>query len=257
MQDLKVSFIQYNTAWQDIPANLSRLSDLISEVPSDSDLLILPETFSTGFTMDPSNWAEEMDGSAVNWMKENAVSKNLIIGGSLVISENGQYYNRFVFAFPDGSVQYYNKRHLFSLTGEDKEYAKGHKNVQLEIKGWKIRPLVCYDLRFPVWSKNDDHYDLLIYTANWPEKRIAHWQKLLMARAIENQAYVLGVNRYGEDGNGLKYNGSSMLIDPMGETQTQILDREEVVNVILNYKAVSSFREFLSVLDDSDSFTID
>jgi len=257
MQDLRISFVQLDTLWEDIEGNLAQLTDIVKEVPKESDLLVLPETFSTGFTMEPEKWAETMNGKAVNWMRTAAQEKDLIVAGSLVIKEDNAYFNRFVFVHPDGSVQYYNKRHLFSLAGEDEHYNKGDENIIVEVNGWKIRPQVCYDLRFPVWSKNTDNYDVLLYTANWPAKRIEHWRKLLMARAIENQSYVIGVNRVGTDGNQLEYNGNSMCVGPMGDVLTEVVDKQGLINMSLEYSPISSFRDFLSVLNDSDQFTID
>lgn len=257
MQDLNISLVQLDTVWEDIPANLGRLTELLKNVDPKTNLLVLPEMFSTGFTMDPASVSESMEGSAIRWMQGQATLRNMSIAGSLIIEDEGKFYNRFVFAHPNQKVDYYNKRHLFSLTGEHEKYTSGSENVQVNIMGWKIRPQVCYDLRFPIWSKNNDEYDLLLYTANWPEKRIAHWQKLIQARAIENQAYVLGVNRVGRDGNDLSYIGSSMLADPMGEVELQMSDEEGVAMVSLSKTKLNEVRSFMSVLKDGDRFTIE
>jgi omega-amidase len=257
MQDLTISFIQLDTVWEDIKANLSRLTELVKNLGSNVDLLVLPETFSTGFTMEAKRLSETMEGSAVRWMQGQAVLRDLTVCGSLIIEEEGQYYNRFIFAHANGKIEYYNKRHLFALTGEQNHFKPGNKNVLINIKGWKIRPQICYDLRFPVWSKNTEEYDLLIYTANWPEKRIEHWRKLLMARAIENQSYALGVNCFGKDGNDISYNGNSMLVAPMGDVVIEKTGEEVLETVTLNHDNIVAFRNFQSVLQDGDSFSVE
>jgi predicted amidohydrolase len=257
MQNLNISYVQLDTAWQDISANLSRLTEILKALNPETDLLVLPEMFSTGFTMTPETCAEKMEGSAVRWMQGQATLRNMTVAGSLVIEDEGKYYNRFVFVHANGKLDYYNKRHLFSLSGEHEKYTQGNQNITIDIQGWKVRPQICYDLRFPVWSKNRDEYDLLLYSANWPEKRIEHWRKLLMARAIENQAYTMGINRVGTDGNDLTFNGSSMLVSPMGDVLHESDNKEVLEMVSLDKQKIAEFRDFLSVLKDADSFSID
>ena len=198
-----------------------------------------------------------MDGHTFNWMQEMARSSNAAIAGSVIINENGNNVNRFLFVKPDGQYQYYDKRHLFAMAGENKSYTQGKKNELIEYKGWRIRPQICYDLRFPVWSRNTEKYDLLIYVANWPEKRIAHWKTLLQARAIENQAYVVGVNRIGVDGNNYKYSGDSAVYNPLGEKITKIKpDEDSVETVSISRDLIENTRRTLPFLNDKDDFIV-
>jgi len=213
MNPLKVTLLQAKIAWQDPAANLTHYAGMLENI-GPTDLIILPEMFTTGFTMDPATNAETMGGTAVRWMAERAKAHQAVVTGSLVIEEAGEYYNRLIWMRPDGTCATYNKRHLFAMAGEHEHYVAGRERLVVELNGWRICPMVCYDLRFPVWARNDDAYDLLIYTANWPNRRSYDWNTLLKARAIENQCYVVAVNRVGTDANGHEYNGDSCVIDP-------------------------------------------
>lgn len=255
MQDLTISLIQTSLVWEDRKANLSRLEELVRSLQA-TDLVILPEMFTTGFTMQPQGLAEPPDGPSFQWMKGLAADKQAVITGSFIIEEDGNYFNRLFWVTPDGSAETYNKRHLFTLAGEEKVYTPGTKRLVTVWKGWRIMPLVCYDLRFPVWSRNKDEYDLLLYVANWPERRVSAWSRLLVARAIENQAYVAGVNRIGEDGNGIYHSGHSALIDPMGEVLWEVSHGEACHTITIKADTLLQVREKLPFLNDRDSFTI-
>ncbi len=215
---MKVAIIQTALIWENPNANRIQFEEKIRGIEQNVDLIVLPEMFSTGFTMNPETVAETMNGETISWMQTLAKHKNSAITGSLVIVENGKYYNRLVFVLPSGEIKHYDKRHLFSLAGEEKVYTKGKTKLIIEYKGFKICPLICYDLRFPVFSRNVEDYDVLLYVANWPKPRINAWNALLKARAIENMCYVVGVNRIGEDQNNHVYNGNSQVIDYLGET---------------------------------------
>jgi predicted amidohydrolase len=222
----------------------------------DVDLIVLPEMFSTGFIMHPKNVAETMQGETVSWLQHLAKAKNAAITGSLVIEEDGKFYNRMVFVFPDGKIQHYDKRHLFSLAGEHHEFTSGTDKLIVEYKGWKICPLICYDLRFPVFSRNTEEYDLLIYVANWPDKRANAWNILLQARAIENMCYVVGVNRIGTDENKNHYSGDSQVADAMGNYTLEPHQSEGVFIVYLDKKAQDRNREKFGFLNDADTFKL-
>ena len=200
---LHLALIQTDIVWHNASENRKRYTDKIQKIKNGTDLVLLPEMCTTGFSMKPNRIAETMEGETVTWLCELAKNKELVIGGSFVIEEGGNYYNRFLLAFPDGRLEYYDKRHLFTLAGEEKVYTQGNKKVFIELKGWKLCPMVCYDLRFPVWARNTNDYDVLIYVANWPKPRIAAWDTLLKARAMENMCYTIGVNRIGGDDNRL------------------------------------------------------
>ncbi len=218
MSDLRVTLIQVDPAWEAIAANLAMFAAKIDSLDQPTDLIVLPEMFSTGFSMQAARLAETMDGRAVNWLRRMARQKNADITGSLIIEENGHYYNRLIWAHADGRVSTYDKRHLFRYAGEDKVFSAGQRALTVTLKGWRIRPFICYDLRFPVWTRNLGLvYDMALFVANWPATRAHHWQVLLRARAIENQAYVIGANRIGTDGNRLYYDGRSSVIAPDGD----------------------------------------
>lgn len=254
--NLSISIIQTKLFWEDKARNLEHFKKKIKNIDSNTDLIILPEMFTTGFSMNPEPFAEKMNGKTVKWMQEMANFSNAAIAGSIIIIENNHYINRFLFVKPDGEYQYYDKRHLFAMAGEDKFYFQGVKNELITYKGWRIRPLICYDLRFPVWSRNTDEYDLLIYIANWPEKRIAHWKILLQARAIENQAFVAGVNRIGLDGNNYSYSGDSAIYSPMGKKITKTKAFQETIETIVISKDVlNKTRKLLPFLNDRDEFS--
>ena len=249
---MNITTIQTDIIWEDKDSNLKNYQSKIDSV--ESDLIILPEMFTTGFTMDPKPHAETMDGKTVQWMKENASKKDLAICGSIIIEEEGKYFNRFIWVNPDGSIHHYDKRHLFSFAGEDEHYTPGNSKLIIEYKDWRICPLICYDLRFPVWSRNIEDYDVLIYVANWPSKRKSAWRSLLVARAIENQCYVIGVNRVGEDSNNLSYNGDTSLVNALGETLYINSQSEDIFTTTLSKLELSKVRNLLPFLKDKDNF---
>lgn len=253
---LKIAGIQSQLFWEDIDKNLSYFSRKINELSS-VDLIVLPEMFTTGFTMNPEKVAETMQGKSVNWMIQQAQKKTVAITGSLIIKEGKSFYNRSVFVFPDGGVQYYDKRHLFTLAGEQEKYMPGSNKLIVTYKEWKICPLICYDLRFPVWSRNTGNYDVLLYVANWPQPRIEAWNFLLKARAIENLCYCVGVNRVGVDSNKHKYSGNSAIINPLGEILSELPENKEgIVKATFKKPELNTIRKKLGFLEDKDQFTI-
>ncbi len=256
--ELHIVGIQADLFWENPTKNIASFEDKINNLPENTDLVVLPEMFTSGFTMHPEKVAEKMNGTAISWMQKIATEKQIAITGSLVIKENNNYYNRLVFAHPSGEIQTYNKRHSFTLAGEDKVYTSGTEKLIVTYKGWKICPLVCYDLRFPVWARNTENYDLLIYMANWPVKRIKAWDTLLKARSIENMCYTIGVNRTGVDANNYEYSGNSLIIDYLGE-EISSLSKNEVgfVTANLSKKSQDLVKEKLGFLNDKDDFTID
>ncbi|MBN8696501.1 MAG: amidohydrolase [Bacteroidetes bacterium] len=257
MNDLKITIIQSALYWENIDWNLELFAKKIDSIKEQTDLIILPEMFTTGFTMQPELLAEGMNGKAVEWMKAQAQKKQCVITGSFVCEENGNYYNRLVWVKADGSYSTYDKRHLFTMANEDKHYTAGSKKIMEEIKGWKICPLICYDLRFPVWARNikENRYDLLIYVANWPERRNHPWKTLLLARSIENQCYVAGVNRVGDDGNEIYHSGDSAVINFKGEVLSKTPAHDECIETIsLSYADLEEFRKQFPVLNDADEF---
>lgn len=256
MANLKVTAIQTNLFWEDKSANLDYLEKKLAPLVNSSDIIILPEMFSTGFSMAPEKFAEVPQGQTLDWLKRQAKKINAVITGSYIVKEASSYFNRLIWMQPDGEFQTYNKRHLFSLSDEPKHYAAGQKKLIVEYKGWKICPLVCYDLRFPVWSRNVENYDLLIYIANWPEKRTHHWRSLLMARAIENQSYTIGVNRVGNDGNDFYHSGDTSLIDFAGNILLHTAHVEGTHTIELDYQKQQTFRKRFQFLADKDTFHI-
>jgi len=257
MQHLKLALVQTDIVWQDAAKNRIRYSEKIAAINQKVDVFILPEMFSTGFSMHPEGIAETMQGETLLWMKNLASDKNTAICGSIIISEQNKYYNRFLFVQPSGEVEFYDKRHLFSLAGEEKVYSQGNEKLIIEFKGWKICPLICYDLRFPVWSRNVEDYDVLVYVANWPKVRIVAWDSLLKARAIENLCYVVGVNRVGVDANNYEYSGHTAAYDSLGEKLTHSIPNHEGIEIIeLQKEQISKTRTKLNFLNDKDSFEI-
>ncbi|RFC55828.1 amidohydrolase [Brumimicrobium aurantiacum] len=255
MQDLKVSLIQCNQVWEDKKANLAHYETMLEEVQLPTDIVVFPEMFQTGFTMNAVEMAESINGESVQWMKKMAAKYECAIAASLIIQEGDQFFNRMVFIQADGSLQQYNKRKLFGLAKEDHTYSSGEENTIFEYKGWKILLQVCYDLRFPEVMRNKVEndvydYDLMINVANWPEKRSLHWRTLLRARAIENQVYVIGVNRVGEDKNGLNYSGDSCIIAPSGIDVADVSYDEYVVNEELEAETLKLVREKMPFLKD-------
>jgi len=255
MLDLSIALVQTNVVWEDKPTNLNHFTQILKSI-TNAHLVVLPEMFNTGFSMNPSKNGESMDGETIQWMKQTAKQHNFELAGSLIIEEQGHYYNRFVKVSPDGAIEHYDKRHAFSMAGEDTVFTKGSQRVIWETNGWKICPQVCYDLRFPVWSRNDSQYDILLYTANWPTKRINHWLALAKARAIENQCYVAAVNRIGVDGEGIEYNGNSIICDFDGKSLAHHVDDDMVLMTTLSYSDLQDRRKQFDVLSDRDDFRI-
>jgi predicted amidohydrolase len=255
---MSLALLQVNIVWENKAANLRRYTELIRSLPGHVRLVVLPEMFSTGFSMRPEKWAEKDDGDTLQWLRQRAVERRSAITGSIIVEENGRYFNRLFFVFPDGSYQWYDKRHLFSMGEEDKHYTAGRQRLIVEYEGWRICPLVCYDLRFPVWSRNyGEAYDLLLYVANWPTVRINVWETLLAARAIENQCYVAGGNRCGTDGEGNAYNGRSQVIDCKGRPISVAADdAEEAVLATLSWDALQGFRKKFPAGKDADEYRL-
>lgn len=251
---MNVTLIQADLIWENPAKNRALFYDKINAV-TQTDLIVLPEMFTTGFTMN-TDLAESMDGETVQWMKEVAGQKNCAITGTIIIEEGGKFYNRLVFVTPAGEVFHYNKRHLFSLAGEDKIFTAGTEKSIIDYRGWKICLLVCYDLRFPVFSRNTEDYDLLVYVANWPGKRIYAWDSLLKARAIENMCYTIGVNRVGEDGNNASYPGHSQVLDCLGKYCLRPLENEKTVTLKLDKNRQYTVRKKLGFLNDRDAFIL-
>lgn len=294
--NLKITVIQSELHWENAAKNLAMFTEKIASITEATDVIVLPEMFTTGFTMNSSKFAETMDGETVVWMKHQAKNKNAVIVGSLIIDEDASpldgrhrgvnYFNRLIWAQPDGKIYTYDKRHLFRMAGENQYYSAGNERLIVEYKGWKICPLICYDLRFPVWSRNrnkefkvqslkfkvdyseechpepvEGHsppaFDLLIYIANWPEARKTPWSKLLEARAIENQVYIVGVNRVGVDGKQMTYSGNSVVIDPKGNVISNIAEHQNYIQTIeLNREELDDFRAKFPVGLDGDDFEI-
>ena len=252
----RLALIQSSLQWEDLTANRNHFETLIQEAEA-PDLILLPEMFSTGFSMNPQNIAEDLAGESLQWMQGQARTKNCAISGSVMTKEQGNYYNRLYFVFPDGSYQTYDKRHLFSLAGEEKVYTPGQQKLIVEYKGWRINPQICYDLRFPVWCRNAEVFDLQFFVANWPERRSEAWEALLKARAIENQCYLAGLNRIGEDGNGVYHSGNSAVHDPLGAVLSETQAHVETVEVVeLYYSQLQRIRSKFGFLKDRDQFTL-
>jgi omega-amidase len=262
MSTLTVTTIQPDLQWEDKAANLRRLEEKIDSIGVHTELVVLPEMFSTGFSMAPESLAEPMDGPTVDWMRTIAARKKIILTGSLIIAEEGHYFNRLIWMLPNGQYGYYDKRHRFAYAGENEHYTAGSRRLIASVKGWKVLLLVCYDLRFPVWSRQaltepDLEYDLIIYVANWPERRSLAWKTLLQARAIENQSYVVGVNRVGADGNLVMHSGDSMIIDPLGEILYHGAAKEEVFTQTLHKDKLEEIRQRFPFWKDADHFNIE
>lgn len=294
MSTLTISTIQTNLIWEEKSANLRLLEQKISAIEEKTEIVVLPEMFSTGFSMNPGQLAEEMDGETVRWMQRVSYENGIILTGSVIIKEAGEFFNRLVWMLPNGQNGHYDKRHLFAYAGEDEKYKPGNKRLIASVKGWKINLQVCYDLRFPVWSRNRvfdfaqtdsaqtdsaqtdsaqtghtstsansgtgplrvPEYDVLIYVANWPERRSHAWKTLLCARAIENQCYVIGVNRVGTDGNNIYHSGNSLVIDPLGQVLYHMADEEDIFTIALQKEKLEEVREKFPFWKDADSFNI-
>jgi len=253
MQDLTVTLIQTELIWEDIPANLAMFDQKIDGISEKTDVIILPEMFTTGFTMNVEKAAEPMTGQTVSWLVAKAKQKQAHIMGSVIIEENKKYFNRLVWATPDGNILTYDKKHLFRMAREHKVFSLGNSHLTITVNGWKLRTFICYDLRFPVWCRNiGNQYDAAIYIANWPAKRAYHWKLLLPARAVENQSYVIGVNRVGSDGKGNAHSGDSSIIVPTGEILFQKADVPCIHTATLSYDKVKEFRETFAAWQDTD-----
>ncbi|RAW02999.1 amidohydrolase [Pseudochryseolinea flava] len=264
MQDLKITLIQSDLHWEDIEANLSMFEEKIWQINGSTDVIVLPEMFTTGFSMNASRLAEHMNMKTFKWMKQMADQTGALILGSFICTVHGRFYNRLLWMEPGGVFKTYDKRHLFRMDNEHKTFTPGESLLIGTWKGWRICPLICYDLRFPVWSRNKwDHnthklaYDLAIYVANWPMTRIDAWNTLLKARAIENISYVVGVNRVGQDENGVEYNGNSAIISPKGDSIVTIDGSESIRTLELNANALHAFRDRFPAYMDADDFTIE
>ena len=281
MSTLTITTIQTNLHWEDKPANLKMLEEKIMGISEKTEIVVLPEMFNTGFTMRPEQLAETMEGETVNWMKKVAMGKRVVLVGSVAIENErtetvSSYTNRLIWMLPNGQYGYYDKRHLFAFAGEDQHYTAGNKRLIASVKGWKINLQVCYDLRFPVWarqssfapsfakatedkkaSEDESEYDVLIYVANWPERRSHAWKTLLQARAIENQCYVVGVNRVGNDGNNIYHSGDSMIIDPLGDVLYTKKGEEDIHTITIDKEQLNAVREKLPFLRDGDGFSIE
>jgi len=259
---LTFSLIQTDLAWENPECNLAMLETKMNGLVGKTEVVVLPEMFSTGFTMQPHLYAQTMDGDTVKWMQALSKKLKIIIAGSLSIEENGQYYNRLIWMLPNGQLGYYNKRHLFAYANEHQHYTPGNSRSIAQINGWKINLQICYDLRFPVWARQQPaaneaaEYDVLLYVANWPDKRSHAWSHLLTARAIENQCYVIGVNRVGTDGHQLYHSGNSCVIDAMGETLYQCAHSEDITTITLHKAHLQQVRANMPFLNDADSFLL-
>ncbi len=261
MSSLTISLIQTNLHWENKKANLEMFSKKIESIQEKTEVVILPEMFTTGFSMRPELFAEDMNGETVQWIKKIAAQKKVIVTGSVMIKENEHYFNRLIWMLPNGNFGLYDKRHLFAYADEHKKFCAGNKRLIASVNGWKINLQVCYDLRFPVWARHagaalEPEYDLLIYVANWPQTRIHAWKTLLTARAIENQCYVAGLNRTGTDGNDIYYSGESMIIDPLGEILSYKKDEEDIFTYTFQKEQLDEIRKKFPFLQDADSFKI-
>lgn len=260
MSDLSITTIQTALHWENKPANLSMLEEKILGIKEPTQVVVLPEMFSTGFSMKPEVLAEGMDGATVQWMKELAARKRVILTGSIIVQDGDRFYNRMIWMLPNGETFFYDKRHLFGYGEEDAHYTPGEKRSIVSVNGWKICLNICYDLRFPVWMRQQsgegNEYDVLLCVANWPDRRSAAWKILLQARAIENQAYAVGVNRVGKDGNGLYHSGDSMVVDPLGAVLYHKADEEDVFTIVLEKAPLEATRSKLPFWKEKDKFDI-
>ena len=272
MSTLTITTIQSNLIWEDKAANLRMLEQKITGIEEKTEIVVLPEMFNTGFSMRPEALAETMEGETVEWMKRVSRENGIVLTGSIMIEEEGNYYNRLIWMLPNGQYGHYDKRHLFAFGEEDKHYSPGNKRLIASVKGWRINLLVCYDLRFPVWARqkapsqpppkgeeptHTHEYDILIYVANWPERRSHAWKTLLCARAIENHCFVVGVNRVGSDANNIYYSGNSLVIDPLGQVLYHMADEEDINTITLQKEMLEDVRIKFPFWKDADSFTID
>ena len=267
MQSITITIVQTNLLWENKTANLLMLEEKIKNIPDKTEIVILPEMFSTGFSMKTNKLGESMSGETMQWMKRISAEEKIILTGSIIIKEENNFCNRLIWMLPNGDYGFYDKRHLFGFGKEDEYYSPGNKRLIAQVKGWKINLQVCYDLRFPVWARQAHslmaraggeaaEFDLLIYIANWPERRSHAWKTLLTARAIENQCYVVGVNRIGKDGNEIYHSGNSMVIDPLGEVLYHKADEEDIFTITLDKEYLQKVRQQFPFLKDADGFVI-
>lgn len=257
MNDLKITIYQADIFWEDIDRNLLNIKEKLTKANLETDLIVLPEMFNTGFSMDANKLAEPMDGKTIKWMHKIAKHYDAVVTGSLIIKENNQFYNRLIWMRPNGIFDQYDKKHLFGLGLENENYIPGSNKLIVELNGWNICPVICYDLRFPVWLRNKNtEYDLLIVVANWPEPRIEHWLALIKARAIENQTFVVGVNRIGKDGNNINHTGDSVCINPAGICVFQNKNNETIHTITIEATEIERTRSSLPFLKDADDFII-
>lgn len=261
MQALRISLVQGDTRWHDPGSNRTYYGNLVRDLTGQTDLAVLPETFLTGFTNDTASQAQAMNGASLDWLRDLAARTGIVITGSLIVREGNSVYNRLLWVRPDGVCDWYDKRHLFRMAGEHEHFASGRGHLTVELKGWRIRPLVCYDLRFPVWARNRPHngeleYDVLLFVANWPAPRREAWRTLLRARAIENLSYSVGLNRVGTDGNGLAYAGDSCVIDPLGQPIVELDDRAQTATLTLESNRLLDHRQNFPAWRDADRFEL-
>ena len=253
---MNIGMFQFDIIWENPSKNMQKIEAALEGVEGQLDVLVLPEMFNTGFSMNVNKNAEKVTGSTVNWLLELSLRHKLVVIGSVIIEEDGKYHNRCLVVFPDGKISYYDKRHLFSYGKEDLSFTAGDQKLVIDVNGWKLCPLICYDLRFPVWSRNNEEYDVLLYLANWPEARALAWTSLLRARSIENLAYTIGVNRVGEDSNGLKYKGDSQCFDYEGNLMMGMKGHEALQVVQLDRGSMKYFRSKYKFYQDRDRFQI-
>jgi len=254
---LSFSLIQTALFWEDKGANLAMLAEKIMGIEEYTEIIVLPEMFSTGFSMQPEKFAETMDGPTVDWMRRLSAEKKAILTGSIIIKEEEKYYNRLIWILPNGELGYYDKRHLFAFAEEDLHYSAGNKRLIASVKGWKINLQICYDLRFPVWARQQGaEYDVLLYVANWPEKRNHAWKTLLTARAIENQCITIGLNRVGLDGNNIAHSGDSLIVGPLGEVLYHCAYKEDIFTITLQKEEITNARTQFPFWKDADFFHI-
>ncbi|HOO84334.1 MAG TPA: amidohydrolase [Prolixibacteraceae bacterium] len=256
-EELTFAMIQFNPVWEKIEDNLVQINRLLNKLQKPVDVIVLPEAFATGFSMNAPEISQTMNGSIVEWMLQTAQKYNAALAGSVFINENNIFYNRFIWALPNRDIATYNKRHLFSMGAEHTAYSNGNQQLIIDYKGWKFFPQICYDLRFPVWSRNTFNYDVLINVANWPAARNSVWETLLKARAIENQCYAIGVNRIGTDGNNIEHIGNSLAINYKGETIAKMGNNTAIEIVTLSKATRNAFVEKFNALNDTDSFELD
>lgn len=264
MSTLTITLVQTNLFWEEKTTNMRLIGEKIRNIGQHTEVVVLPEMFNTGFSMNAKGLAETMNGETVNWMRETSREMGVILCGSLIIEEEKNFYNRLIWMLPNGEYGYYDKRHLFAYGGEDKQFTSGGKRLIASVKGWKVNLQVCYDLRFPVWARQSPpkeengtpEFDLLVYVANWPERRNHAWKTLLCARAIENQCYVVGVNRVGNDGHSVYHSGNSLVIDPLGQVLYHMADEEDVFTITLQKEKLEETREKFPFWKDADRFNL-